>query len=126
MPAAETTGLKMMLSGALASVLATLGVDPATLVWGLVGATLGLSLAPKDASRMRSALIFSAVVLAAALIGTVVAEHYGKGILWRNLIAMGMACLFHPLLTLLVAQLPDMVQAARERIGLATKKGDAP
>jgi hypothetical protein len=111
--------------------MAMLGIEPASLVWGLIGATLGLSLAPKDASRLRSVFIFCAVVLAAALLGTAGGAYYeethanGNAHVYRvvrNVLVMLVGCAFHPLFTAMVTNLPAVVQSTLARFGIGEKR----
>lgn len=122
MPAAETTAgthfIAAGFSGLVAMLLATFGIEPQALVWGLVGATLGATFAPKEASRLRAACVFTCTALAAALVGTVGAEHLHLGAIWRNLMALGSAAVMHPALTAVVGQIPSLVTAVRNRVGL--------
>ena len=128
MPAAETTAgshlLATGLSGVFAIILTTLGVDAQAMVWGLIGSTLGATGAPKDASRIRSACVFVATALAAALIGTAAAEYWKLGVIVRNVMTLSAAVVFHPALTVVVTQLPDIFRAVRRRVGLGDQAKD--
>lgn len=85
-------------AGLGAMVLNTLGVHPQALLWALIGATLGMSLAPQ-ASRLRAVAVFACVVLSSALLGTWVARTYADASLMAaDVVALLMAIAFHPLL----------------------------
>jgi hypothetical protein len=85
-------------AGLGAMVLNTLGVHPQALLWALIGATLGMSLAPQ-ASRMRAVAVFACVVLSSALLGTWVARTYADGsLIASDVVALLLAIAFHPLL----------------------------
>ena len=53
--------------GALASVLAALGLAPHALFWALIGATLGMSVASQS-TRLRACIVFVCSVLSSALL----------------------------------------------------------
>src|SRR5437762_497251 len=72
------------IAGAGAVVVAMLGVEPQALVWGAVGAAIGLGFATKT-GRFRAAAIFFAVVMACALLGTLISTRwFDGGPIWRN------------------------------------------
>jgi hypothetical protein len=86
-------------------------VEPQALVWALVGAIFGLGFAP-PAGRVRALLVFVAVVLACALIGTWASEvWFGGAPMARNACAMCAAALFHPVLAAVVQAVPAILQA---------------
>lgn len=104
-------------AGVGALILATLGVEPQALLWGAVGASIGLTVAPPS-SRMRAWATFAAVVLLSALAGTYVAhEHMADSTVARNAVSAAVAALFHPLFTAAVAGVPSLVQRLTDRIG---------
>lgn len=87
------------------------GVEPQALVWALVGAVFGLSFAP-PAGRVRALLVFVAVVLACALLGTWAAHTwFGDAPMARNGCAMAAAALFHPALATIVQAVPAVLRA---------------
>jgi hypothetical protein len=85
--------------GAMA--LAALGVHPQPLFWALIGATLGMSLAPK-AGTVRTAIVFACVVLASALLGTALAHEIvddaKRQLITADVAALLLGAAFHPLL----------------------------
>jgi hypothetical protein len=104
-------------AGLGAMILATLGVEPQALLWGAVGASIGLTVAPAS-GRVRAVLMFCAVVMMSALAGTYFAEHHMAGsIVARNAAAAATAALFHPLFTAAVAGLPALVARLTDRLG---------
>lgn len=104
-------------AGVGAMILATLGVEPQALMWGGVGATFGVTLAP-PASRMRTALTFCAVVMMAAMFG-----KWGAHVWWsgsdvaRNGMAMVSGLFFHPAFSVAVNLLPRIGEALIARFG---------
>lgn len=104
-------------AGVAAVVVATLGVHPQEVMWGMVGSVVGASFAP-PASRWRAVAVFIATTLACALFGEWLAvEFLGGGMLARNGSACGLAIVFHPLLTIIVQRLPVLADALAGRIG---------
>lgn len=98
--------------------VALIGIEPQALVWSLVGAVFGLSFAPPS-GRMRAALVFLAVALASALLGTWAADYLHAGSrIARNAWSLGIASAFHPLLAAFVQAVPAALQALiRARTG---------
>lgn len=112
-----TTAATATSAGLGAMILATLGVEPQALLWGAVGASIGLTVAP-PASRWRAMLTFTAVVMLAALAGTYVAEHHAEGsAVVRNASAAAVAALFHPLFQAAVAGVPQLIAILTARFG---------
>ena len=104
-------------AGLGAMILATLGVEAQSLMWGAVGASIGLTVAP-PASRWRAMLSFVAVVMLSALAGTYIAEHHGAGsAVVRNAAAAAVAALFHPLFQAAVAGVPQLIAMITARLG---------
>jgi len=94
-----------------AIIIAAIGIEPQALVWALVGAVFGIAWAP-PAGRLRSMMVFAAVVMVCALAGTLVSDNWHAGShTARNLWAAGLAAVFHPLLAALVQAVPTLVQA---------------
>lgn len=91
--------------------VALVGVEPQALVWGVVGAVIGLTFAPPT-GRFRAGLVFLAVAFASAALGTWAAEYWHSGShVARNAWSLGVAVLFHPLFAALVQAVPAAVQA---------------
>ena len=106
-----TTAVGAVAAGAGATILSSLGLDPPTLFWALVGATVGLSFAPAM-SRFRAVVVFLAVVLSCALIGAWLAQqYYGGGMLSRHVAACVLALFFHLLVSLAQTKLPALWDA---------------
>jgi len=104
-------------AGIGALVLTTLGVEPQALLWGGIGASIGVTVAPQ-AGRVRAVLTFAAVVLLSALFGTYLAhEHLAGSTVARNACSAALGCLFHPLFSAAVAGLPTLVAKITDRIG---------
>lgn len=98
-------------AGAGGTILSALGLDPATLFWALVGATLGLSFATAM-TRQRAVIVFVGVVLSCALFGAWLAQQfYGGGVLSRHVFACGLAWFCHPLVGLALTKLPALWDA---------------
>lgn len=105
-------------AGAGALFVAMLGVDPQALVWGAVGAAIGLAFATQT-GRYRAIALFVAVTMACSLLGTLIADRWFAGApLWRNGSALLMGIAFHPLLALAMAALPQIFDAALRKVGL--------
>ncbi len=104
-------------AGLSAIVVATIGVHPQVVMWGMVGSVVGASFAP-PASRWRAVAVFVATTLACALFGEWLAAVYlGGSKLASNGAACALAILFHPLLTIIVQRLPALADAAAGRFG---------
>lgn len=96
-------------SGLVALSVSLLGVEPQALLYGAVGAVLGLSFAP-EAPKLRAALTFTLVVLAGAALGTWAAVEWFTGLVAaRNGMALALAAAFHPLLSSIVGKLPEII-----------------
>lgn len=101
---------------------ALLGVEPQALVFSTVGAVFGTPLAPPS-GRMRTVLLFLAVVIACAMLGTWAAEVWnGSSRFARNCWSMGIASGFHPLFATFIESAPKVFRAvldgfARARTG---------
>jgi hypothetical protein len=108
--------------------LSGLGVHPQPLFWALVGATLGMSLAPQ-AGRSRAVAVFACVVLASALLGTWAARTYVDGsLLAADGVSLLMAVAFHPLLIAFLNAVPSFFGGWIKRLspggGTAPTPGD--
>lgn len=105
-------------AGIGAATVAVLGLEPQALVWGFVGASIGISTAPA-AGRMRAIAVFLAVVLAAALLGSWAAEHFfeARGVA-RNAWCLLLGISFHPLMTVAVQNIPGVFEALLRRLGV--------
>lgn len=114
-----TTGAASAAAAGVGAVtVAILGIEPQTLVWGFVGSSIGATFAAPS-SRWRAVSLFIAVVLSCALLGTWAALRWFDGTaLARNGSSLLLGILFHPLLSLLVANLPSILDAGLKRIGL--------
>lgn len=111
MPEPASTTTATIGAGAGALMLAMIGVEPQAVVWALVGAVFGSPLAPA-AGRYRTVAVFVATVLACALFGTWASEYWhGGGVRARNGWAMGLAVVFHPLITVVVQSVPAVAKA---------------
>lgn len=109
---ATQTVIEAAAAGLGAATLAIIGVEPQALLWGAVGAFMGMTFAA-PAGRMRAALTFLAVVLACAELGTWAALKWFDALpVARNGSALTLGVLFHPLLAALVAKLPQIVGVA--------------
>lgn len=97
-------------AGVTAIFVAAIGVEPQALAWGFFGAVLGAPLAPAS-GRVRMMAVFIAVVFASAMIGTHIAEaYYDNGRTARNVWALVMALVFHPLSARVVKLVPDLFE----------------
>lgn len=105
---ASSTLSSVLSAGVGAVALTALGVHPQPLFWALVGATLGLSLAPQ-ADRLRAVAVFACVVLSSALLGTWAARTYWDGsLLAADGAAWLLAVAFHPLLIAFLNAVPTL------------------
>lgn len=103
-------------AGIGALVLTTLGVEPQALLWGGIGASIGITVAPQT-GRVRSVLTFGAVVMLSAVFGTYLAHVYGSGSsVARNACAAALGAMFHPLFSAAVAGLPNLITRLTDRI----------
>lgn len=123
--AAAGAATQAPLAGLAAMLLAATGLEPRPVFWGLVGATIGLSMATKS-PPLRAALVFACVSLGCALLGTwgartlgwqPAAAAAGDG-LARDGLVFALALLFHPLLNAVLAALPAALAAVLKRFGL--------
>jgi hypothetical protein len=104
-------------AGIGALILTTLGVEPQTLLWAGIGASVGVTAAPQ-ASRARAVFTFAAVVLLSALFGTYIAhEHLAGSALARNFCSAVIGGLFHPLFSAAIAGVPSLVTKLTDLIG---------
>lgn len=108
MPAPSVT--ETLGAGAVAAALTSVGLEPQPLFWALVGAAIGVSMAPKT-GPWRAAILFGAVVLGCSLLGSLAAQTWGSGSqIQRNGAACVLAIVFHPLLTAFVGFIPDLLR----------------
>ena len=117
--AEPTSGIAIGTAAGLGALfVATVGVEPQALVWGFVGATFGVPMAPPS-GRVRSIMVFFAVILACALLGTWAADYWFQGgRMARNGFSMGLGAVFHPLFARVVMVIPAIVDSVvRARTG---------
>ena len=113
-------------TGLAAAALAALGVHPQPLFWALVGATLGMSLAP-SAGRVRAFAVFVCVVLASALLGTQAAQAYANAsLLAASSGALLTGMFFHPLVIAAMNAAPAFVSGWAQRLGASNGNGSSP
>lgn len=99
-----------VLAGMATIAFTSLGLEPQPLFWSLVGAGIGVSMAPK-AGPWRAVVLFALVVMGSSLLGSFAAQVWGTGSqIQRNGAACGLAIVFHPLLTALVSMIPDLIR----------------
>jgi len=104
-------------TGIGAIVLSTLGVEPHTLLYGAVGATLGAGMAAQM-GRVKQIFVFTAVTMLSASFGTAICAAAGyDSPSVRNAISGALGLFFHPLLSAIVSGIPQMISAAISRIG---------
>jgi hypothetical protein len=104
-------------TGIGAMVLATLGVEPHSLLYGAVGATVGVGMAAQM-GRVKSVFVFLAVVMLSASFGTAIAAHaWPESSVARNAMSGALGLFFHPLLAGIVSGIPQLVTAVIGRIG---------
>lgn len=105
-------------SGVAALTIALLGVEPQALFYGGVGAALGLTFAP-EASKLRAALTFIAVVLTCAALGTWGSAQWFSGTApARNGLALALGMVFHPMFTNIVGKIPEIIDGVMRKAGL--------
>lgn len=106
----------LIASGAGATMLSALGLEPGPLFWAFVGATLGITAAAAT-TRVRAGVIFVGVVLSCSLFGSWLAQRYmGGEQLSRNAFACVLAMFFHPLVSLALTKLPALWDAVVNRM----------
>lgn len=114
-----TTSAAMSIAAGITAVfVALLGIEPQSLIWGIVGAILGLPFAAPS-SRWRAICVFIAVSLSCALLGTWASARYFDGSMYaRNGCTLMLGVIFHPLFAAIVATVPAVIQAfVRSRLG---------
>ena len=110
-------GAACLSAGVSACVVTMIGVEPQALFWGFLGAAFGLTWAA-EAGRVRAALVFLAVVCGSALAGTAVsAQWFNSAAVHRNLCALVLGAMAHPLLSAFVGQIPKVVQGWAKKVG---------
>ena len=117
--AADVTaaGAACFSAGVSACVVSMIGVEPQALFWGLAGAAIGLGYAA-EVGRIRAALVFLAVVCGSALAGTAVsAQWFNSAAVHRNLAALVLGAVAHPMLSAFVGQIPKLAQGWAKRLG---------
>lgn len=105
-------------AGLLAAALASLGLSAQPLFWALIGATLGMSVAP-NTGRTRAAIVFTCAVLSSALLGIYVAQVYLPNVMLApNVVALLLGTMFHPLLASASKAVPKIFDALLKRFGI--------
>jgi len=114
-------------AGIGAIVVATIGVEPQTVMWAMVGAVVGVP-ATAQGGRARAVIVFVAAILACALLGTWASEYWHAGARTpRNSWSLGLALVFHPLLAVVVQAVPSIFQSfIRARTGGNAGPGGQP
>jgi hypothetical protein len=98
-------------AGIGAVTMAIIGVEPQAVLWGSIGACVGMTFAA-PAGRLRASLMFVAVVLACAELGTWASiRWFDASFIARNSVALVLGMLFHPILAAVVARIPIVVNA---------------
>lgn len=119
--AEPTSSATAISAGLLAAVLASLGLSAQPLFWALIGATLGMSVAP-NTGRFRAAIVFTCAVLSSALLGTYAAQMYLPNVpLGSNVAALLLGTLFHPLLASASNAVPRIIDAVLKRFGVGSE-----
>lgn len=110
------TAAGLIASGAGATILSSLGLEPAPLFWALIGATLGITFAAAT-TRVRAGVVFVGVVLSCSLFGAWLAQRYmGGEQISRNAFACVLALFFHPLVSLALTKMPALWDAVVNRL----------
>lgn len=104
------------IAGASGFLVATLGLEPQAILWALVGSVLGVTLAPPT-SRLYAVFLFVAATLTCALGATALSAAYFGSPMARNLCAVLLAALFHPIFKALIGRVPTLVEAWTARLG---------
>jgi hypothetical protein len=104
-------------SGVVTLSVALFGVEPQAVFYGIVGSTLGVSLAPQ-AGNWRAVIVFVAVSVAAAALGTWVADEYFSRPAARNGLSLVLGAVFHPLFAGVVGRIPEILDGVLRRLGL--------
>lgn len=118
MAADITTGvLGASLAGVTATAVATMGLQPESLVPAFMGAAAG-SILVESIGRGKAALAFFFVVYAAALLGTVLGNAFGGGPWVTKACALFIGMFFHPLFAMTLSHLPKLFAWAAQRVGI--------
>ncbi len=105
-----------VLAAASGFLVAAFGLDTQTVLWALMGSVLGVTLAP-PASRIYAIFLFVAATLTCALGATVIsAAYFSNTPLSRNISAVVLAALFHPIFKAFIGRVPVMIEAWTARI----------
>lgn len=99
-------------AGAAALFVAATGVEPQAVLWGLIGAIFGVTLA-KPSGRFYAMAVFVAATFACALLGTLAGDYMKPGSApVRNGCALVLGAGFHPLLSAFIGAVPDLLSWA--------------
>ncbi len=114
---ATTEVATSLATGIAAITLTTLGVEPQSLLYAMMGGFVGLLAAPQ-LGRWKSIVIFVSVMCLCAAVGTWVAQSYSYPHVARNAIAGVLAAVFHPAFAVVVQKLPDIFDGFMKKAGL--------
>lgn len=112
-----TEAVMSVAAGVAAVTLAVLGVEPQALVYAAMGGFAGMAVA-QNLGRWKAVITFACVMCLCAAFGTWCAQHYGGGMVARNIVAGASAAVFHPLFSVVVQRIPDAFDGFLRKIGL--------
>lgn len=105
-------------AGAGAFFLAAIDLHPSLLLFGIVGAIVGLTWAPPQQNRHRAILLLIATAFVSASFGAWIGEWKFPGSLHAaKALAAAFGAVLHPALSALIAALPGLWSAFTQRIG---------
>jgi len=99
----------------VAAVSTYVGIDPLTIMFAATGALFGEGVSAQI-GKWHKAILYTAVVLIASLLGTVIAGKFHDGkVLWASVWAVGFAMGFQPLASAYLKGVPQLAKAALDR-----------
>lgn len=104
-----SAGLLALASGIAGAMMLSLGITWALLIWSALGCIVGVTWAPVT-SRSRAIILFIASAMLSAKGGAVSATiWFNGGMEQAQGIAAGLGIFFHPVLSVIVNELPKIV-----------------
>jgi hypothetical protein len=105
--------------------LALFGVEPQSIIYATMGAGVGTIFSPSVVNgspwrgRVKAVAIFVGVAVICAGIGTLISQvYFAKNEVWRNVVAAFSAVLFLPIVSTIIAKLPELWDGAMRKFGL--------
>jgi hypothetical protein len=105
----SSAGIIAFGSGMAGAMLLSLGISWALLIWAALGCIVGVTWAP-ETGRIRAISLFSSAAMLSAKGGAIASTIWFAGPSeTAQGIAAGLGILFHPLLSIIVSELPKLV-----------------